>query len=112
MRDIYYDRNGQPDSMEQWNAAFSRDRHIGRTKVAEAADLSKSIEVSTVWLGLDHRFTSNGPPLIFETMAFGEGSAMDQACERYSTEEQAREGHHAMVTCIAATLIDPVVIDF
>jgi hypothetical protein len=57
--------------------------------------------VSTVWLGLDHRF-GDGLPLIFETMVF---PAKDGAVtswgeldsNRYSTEEEAVAGHNAMV---------------
>lgn len=52
--------------------------------------------VSTVWLGLDHQF-GDGPPLIFETMVFPAESSMDLDCERYSTEEEAKAGHSAMV---------------
>ncbi|WP_166903861.1 hypothetical protein [Mycobacterium sp. DL440] len=29
------------------------------------------VVVSTVWLGLNHSFTDDGPPIIFETMVFG-----------------------------------------
>lgn len=53
--------------------------------------------VSTVWLGLDHRFTDEGPPLIFETMVFDqsrdEDSWSELYCERYSTEAEALAGH-------------------
>lgn len=58
--------------------------------------------VSTVWLGLDHRFPffdgKNQLPLIFETMVFpkkGDYSDIDVA--RYETEEQAKRGHNRMV---------------
>ena len=51
------------------------------------------LEVSTVWIGINHNFSGEGPPLIFETMVFG--SEGDLYCERYATEEQAREGHAA-----------------
>lgn len=55
--------------------------------------------VSTTWLGLDHRRWGDGPPLIFETMAFplGEhhepvfGAPVEQ--RRYSTLEEAKAGH-------------------
>jgi len=53
------------------------------------------VEISTVFLGLDHSF-GNGPPLLFETMVFGwpEG---EEHCTRYSTWEEAIEGHDSLV---------------
>lgn len=50
-------------------------------------------EVSTVFLGLDHRFNV-GPPLLFETMVFG--GPLDGEQDRYSTWEEAEAGHKAM----------------
>jgi hypothetical protein len=85
---MYYGWDGQPISQEEWLAGFAEPRHVDRT------DLGKLGDVSTVWLGLDHRFGS-GPPLIFETMVFG--GPEDQYQERYSTAEQARQGHEAVV---------------
>lgn len=49
-------------------------------------------KLSTVWLGLDHSF-GFGPPLIFETMAFGIFGHADNFQQRYSTEAQALRGH-------------------
>jgi hypothetical protein len=54
------------------------------------------VEVSTVWLGLDHNFWSLSPDLphrilIFETMIFGGDLDLEQW--RYSTEEEAIQGH-------------------
>jgi hypothetical protein len=40
-------------------------RRIART------DISDSIWVSTVFLGLDHGFDEGGAPVLFETMIFG-----------------------------------------
>jgi hypothetical protein len=53
--------------------------------------------VSTVFLGLDHRFSGNGPPLIFETMAFADDSWSDLECVRYATWDDAEIGHDAVV---------------
>ena len=50
--------------------------------------------VSTVFLGLDQRWSEEGPPVVFETMAFTPGSG-DQ--EQYCTWEEAEEGHDRMV---------------
>ena len=53
-----------------------------------------NISVSTVFLGLDHRFGGNGPPLLFETMVFG--GVHDGDMDRYSTWDKAIEGHRLM----------------
>lgn len=104
----YYNRDGSPcgDVME-WARDFeANDRHVGLTKVTDTA---RSVTVSTVFLGLDHSFGS-GPPLIFETMTFEDGST-DEDQDRYTTEDQARAGHAAMVAKVAATMNNPLVQD-
>lgn len=49
------------------------------------------IEVSTVFLGLDHRHGGGGPPLVFETMVFG--GPMDESQWRWATWDEAERGH-------------------
>lgn len=91
---MHYDRKGQPMTLEQWGKAFQEtDRVVAQT------DLSDGTLVSTVWLGIDHRFSGNGPPLIFETMVFPhpKRDMREADCERYPTEEEARAGHERMV---------------
>ena len=60
--------------------------------------------VSTVWLGVDHRFGNDGPPLIFETMIFAKhGGDYDWSGDytaRYSTLEEAESGHVAAVQMV------------
>ncbi len=58
--------------------------------------------VSTVFLGLDHRFTSDGPPILFETMIFRTITTHEKRGEdfyqcRYSTWNEAVEGHNRIV---------------
>lgn len=55
------------------------------------------VEVSTVFLGLDHQW-GDGPPLLFETMVFG--GEHDQEQWRYSTWDEAVAGHDAVVAKI------------
>ena len=52
------------------------------------------ILISTAFLGIDHSFGS-GPPLLFETMVFG--GKLDDETVRYTTWEEAEEGHKKMV---------------
>jgi len=88
----YYDRDGQPIGQDEWLRGFGDEgkKRVAQTTVSEA-------EVSTVWVGLDHRF-GDGPPLIFETMIFG--GEHGESEWRYSTEEAAKAHHHALVEAL------------
>lgn len=82
--------NVVPANLMTWARRFeSSDRVVARTKVYEGCD------VSTVFLGLDHRFGAPGPPLVFETMVFG--GPFDQDMNRYATWADAEAGHARMV---------------
>ena len=59
------------------------------------------IEISTVFLGINHQY-SNGKPRIFETMIFG--GKYDQEMERYSTWNEAEEGHKRWVERISKSI--------
>jgi len=97
--DLWFDKDGQPIPDEQAFAlrygqppgAVSEYARIGLDVVGES-------KVSTVWLGLNHEFRPDRPPLIFETMIFG-GQYADY-CERYATEAQAAAGHAAVVAAL------------
>ncbi len=99
MKSLYYilesDREirGTNDVLE-WAAWFEdfENRRIDVTK------LPNDVRVSTVFLGVDHNFTEDGPPLIFETMVFG--GEHDGACERYSDIKEAKAGHVCWVEMI------------
>lgn len=71
----------------------SKDRQVGITH------LSDTVLVSTVFLGLDHRFTNSGLPILFETMVFG--GELDGEQERYCTYDEAEIGHRLMVSKVA-----------
>ncbi len=78
----------QESDLMEWAAWWEKaDHHISKTMIRGAG-------VSTVFLGLDHSFGS-GPPLLFETMVFG--GPLDGEMDRYTTWEQAEEGHLRMV---------------
>jgi hypothetical protein len=59
--------------------------------------LPNGVQVSTVFLGLDHGY-GHGDPILFETMIFG--GEHNQYTERYSTYEQAEEGHKRAVELV------------
>lgn len=108
---------------EKWAMLFEQcdgQRIVGQTKTLYGEKLS------TVWLGLDHNFFSQGPPLIFETMLFApdpnrvrrrtvmmenEADAAeyerfsaylkrnfphDQLQLRYATRREAEDSHHKL----------------
>ncbi len=69
----------------EWGSWFETANRI----VAQAV-LKNGVKVSTVFMGLDRSF-NDGEPILFETMIFG--GKHDQYQERYSTWEEAEEGH-------------------
>jgi len=93
----YYAKNGDEITLEQWSKLLG-DAEYKRV----AIDTFPSGRwVSTVWLGLDHAWLlDDGPILIFETMVFDGSSMADEFMERYSTEEQALEGHKRIVQMV------------
>jgi hypothetical protein len=51
--------------------------------------------VSTVFLGLDHNHSGEGPPVLFETMVFKMGRSSTQ--RRYRTWDEAVAGHQEVL---------------
>ena len=91
----YYDRDGQSLNMLEWAKLFEDHGY----KIVDQTEVG-GYTISTVWLGLDHS-TFVGFPLIFETMVFrredDDSNAFDGVQERYTTEQQARDGHDDIV---------------
>lgn len=97
-------------SWYEWGQWFEKaDRQVAETM------LEGDIRVSTVFLGLDHRFGDPGPPLVFETMVFGPPEEMsifgrikvlrpelsfDGAFDRYATWDEAEAGHKRIVELV------------
>ena len=74
----------QCEDWREWGQWFeTADRRV-------AQETYNGVRISTVFLGIDHDFRG-GPPLLFETMIFG--GKHDQYQERYSTWEDAEDGH-------------------
>jgi hypothetical protein len=74
---------------ELCNMSFE-ERRIGSDNVGD-------YWISTVFLGMNHRFNDNGPDLWFETRVFHEGTRSEDYIERYSTYTEAEEGHKGIV---------------
>lgn len=84
------------DDIMEWSRGMPADRHVAYT------ELGYDIVVSTVFLGIDHRFIGEGPPLLYETMVFVEELADEM--ERYPTRAAAEAGHARMVARVQANI--------
>lgn len=84
----------------EWGMQFeTMNRHVGD-------DVIDDKHVSTVWLGLDHNYFG-GSPLLLETMVFdGPCGGRDIYCERYSTWDEAVEGHKRAIQWVLEGCID------
>lgn len=95
MSDKYILKDKTPvkcDNLIEWAVWYEKaDKHVGKT------DLPGGIQISTVFLGLDHAFCGK-EPLLFETMIFG--GEHNEYQERYSTWEQAEAGHKRAVEMV------------
>lgn len=76
---------------EEWIEQLEHlDRNVGD-------DIINNYHVSTLWFGIDYNHL-DGVPLLFETMVFDKvGVDTDIYMMRYSTWEQAVEGHKMAV---------------
>ena len=77
--------------MKEWGECFHdmSKRRVAKTKIG-------NIEISTVFLGMDHGIDRK-KPMLFETMLFGDCKYQDE-CERYLTWDEAEEGHNRWIS--------------
>lgn len=85
------------EDLYEWGAWMeTADRTVKKTNLGDVLD------VSTVFLGLDHSH-GFGPPLLFETMVFRYPDVgHDLEMERYTTWDEAVAGHDAIVRRLRA----------
>jgi hypothetical protein len=81
------------NDLQRWGEMME---DMSKRRVA-GTEVTDEVRVSTVFLGLDHRFMGDGPPLLFETMIFGGPEPIDQATWRYASWDDAQTGHAAAV---------------
>jgi hypothetical protein len=79
----------------QWMEDNPKRKQIGFDILQDKDD--NNISVSTVFLGLDHSWNNKGL-ILWETMIFG--GINDQYQERYSSYEDALEGHQRAIDLI------------
>lgn len=88
-----------PD-METWAARFDhKNKHVAETQVG-------GIWISTVFLGIDHNYYTDGLPILFETVAFRGGNGDD--CERCGSWDEAEKQHAEMVERIRREIKEKV----
>lgn len=84
----------------QWFERATKDRsRIVAADRDEGPD-GGGILVSTVFLGIDHRFGGGGPPILWESLVFG--GPLDQTMRRYSSRDAALAGHQSLCKDVIA----------
>jgi hypothetical protein len=86
----YFNKESEPIGLGDWMVLIE-DRDYAIVKKTTIGE----VEISTVWLGIDHSFGLSPNILIFETMVFG--GPCNQEQDRYSTLEEALKGHEHYV---------------
>lgn len=100
---LYYvlDENHEPrgtKDVREWSVFFENIEH---RRVA-CTELTADVSVSTVFIGIDHRFVGEGDPLLFETLVFG--GPLDGEMDRYTSWGGAERGHAEIVARVMAAL--------
>jgi hypothetical protein len=87
--------------VNEWAHFFNQQYHrtVAQTNFPWP-DEEHRLLISTVFLGLDHNFTRDGPPILFETMVFLDGEEVSDLTMRYCTSTEARAGHDEIVAFI------------
>jgi len=93
---ILQDKTPVPcNDLMEWARWFeTADRHVAQDRIGE-------VRISTVFLGLNHRFAP-GAPLLFETMIFG--GSHDGHQERCTFWDQAEKQHADAVALVRAEM--------
>ena len=98
IEDVTDPRGFRGIELEEWASSFKTiDRRVNLTRISRFIipwPIFQS-DVSTVFLGLDHSFTS-GPPQLYETMVFG-GPDDQEICERECRRFDAELTHEIIV---------------
>jgi hypothetical protein len=100
--DRYILVDGEPkpcEDIKEWAEWFETAGFARVVKQTEIGD----VEVSTVFLGLDHSF-GQGAPILYETLVFG--GRLDDEQVRYATRKEAEAGHEEMVGRMRKRYID------
>lgn len=103
LRYILVNREPVPaDDLAVWGAWFNSPSN----RIVAQDRPSPEVLISTVFLGLDHNFSHEGPPLLFETMVFG--GEFDEETYRYCSWDEAVEGHGNVVARVQSGDVEAV----
>jgi len=95
------DNNNKPIAAASiTEAAKWLDENLERKVVKQ--DYVGDIWISTVFLGLDHAWPKGNTPVLWETMIFG--GEHDQYQDRYTSHEDALEGHEVAVELVKSLI--------
>lgn len=89
-------RPRRPATLKEWALFMEGDRRQLRS------EYHGDVHISTVFLGIDSGLGMGGPPLLYETMAFG--GALDMIQRRYASETEAMIGHEQIKAEVLACL--------
>lgn len=94
---MYFKKDGSPYSGPNALFDWAKDFENIAERIVGKDELPNGLQVSTVWMGLDHNYGHNNRPLIFESMVFLPNTSDEQEMWRYSTWEEAERGHKMLV---------------
>lgn len=89
----------QTEDVDEW----TRWRQSSDKWRVALTSLPGGIEISTVFLTLNHEFRIDKPPILFETMVFG--GEYDEYTQRYRTYVGAEAGHKQVVEMVSKSLV-------
>lgn len=84
----------ETEKWAEWFGGSLEARIVARTEIDASL-------VSTVFLGVDHRLGSEGPPILFETMIFTDGDSSGVWSRRCSTWLEAEAQHAETLRMLA-----------
>jgi hypothetical protein len=95
----YYKLDGKNivgcQDLKEWASWYEAACTTGNRHVA--LDMVWGMRVSTIFLGMDHSFFRNGPPILFETMVFVGRTGCSEGRRRYCTWDEAEAGHKEII---------------
>lgn len=120
-RPMYYLWDKETDAIHPVSSfmdGWSEDREqarVAKTEIVvpdawQATATDPEIWVSTVFLTVDHGFSDDGPPIVFESLVFGmpENHPLHDYMRRYATAAEARRGHADIVKLVGKAIRDTV----
>ena len=92
---LHDDHTIEAISIKEWLSSDESCRAEQRNNKSVALTTDGNVEVSTIFLQVDHNYKQGGPPILFETMVFCGDNAISTV--RCSTYDQAVAQHKRIV---------------